>query len=743
MAIKNFKEISDRRGYLVSNEDRQIFEKEIKKSNFGKGYSDMIEFILYDSNDNQLPQGDDGKLVRYIDINDSNINEYFIKTNTNANNKTLNDSPEFLIDLQRLINDAGYSNGIFKTQVTLLNRRVGSEELQTDKMWIHEIAPSRTEIRVVPLKNTSSKDLIKRFNLFTEGGDFRDDTIYYANQFIENVDVNRILDEFLRLKGRIRDGKNYQKLIEKEFGIQIPNLFQKIKEEYINSMKYFISNRQWDVRRNDYGQTINNGRDIELSVNTIIKTSEACFLNAINKYLPKRNIQETNELSSDQQITLDRVKRILKSAQSNLRIKSTIPDKVAGIVRGCTDKNAENYNPLAKENDGSCKYKDGEIQAIVVKGCTDKSALNFNKYATKDDGSCQYPDPVIPDPIEPVDIDTDFVIDPPPPPPIQVVTKKYYIWSKTGGIQYTDKNKRPLKLEGVEYDSFEVTHIKGKVSFRGDVREVPKIKPIPPKVYSYMIENLSHKTQKRTIFPRVKRIEPRGALLEQRRMIKDDIMFDLPPRDEFMVDKLFKGTSMSLKYKDKIGVPSTTSIIGVGERILVCAQENTITPVPGFKITKMGNCGEVILPPPPPPPPKKRGCTDRNAENYDKTAVIDDGSCKYKIIKLDPIIKPVEPDPIELPDPIEKLPIIDLSDRVIEEPVVVKPLPITTPDPIITTPPFSGGRGSGGGGGGGSPISEDFFELDRNDFSLGGGGINPFTNRGDFVRLRKPNQNFK
>lgn len=741
MAIKNFKEISDRRGYLVSNEDRQIFEKEIKKSNFGKGYSDMIEFILYDSNDNQLPQGDDGKLVRYIDINDSNINEYFIKTNTNANNKTLNDSPEFLIDLQRLINDAGYSNGIFKTQVTLLNRRVGSEELQTDKMWIHEIAPSRTEIRVVPLKNTSSKDLIKRFNLFTEGGDFRDDTIYYANQFIENVDVNRILDEFLRLKGRIRDGKNYQKLIEKEFGIQIPNLFQKIKEEYINSMKYFISNRQWDVRRNDYGRTINNGRDIELSVNTIIKTSEACFLNAINKYLPKRNIQETNELSSDQQITLDRVKRILKSAQSNLRIKSTIPDKVAGIVRGCTDKNALNFNPLAKENDGSCRYKDEEIQAIVVKGCTDKSALNFNKYATKDDGSCQYPDPVIPDPIEPVDIDTDFVIDPPPPPPIQVVTKRYYIWSKTGGIKYTDKNKRPLKLEGVEYDSFEVTHIKGKVTFRGDVREVPKIKPIPPKVYSYMIENLSHKTKKRTIFPRVKRIEKTGTL-EQRRMIKDDIMFDLPPRDEFMVDELFKGTSMSLKYKDKIGVPSTTSIIGVGERILVCAQENTITPVPGFKITKMGNCGEVILPPPPPPPPKKRGCTDRNAENYDKTAEIDDGSCRYKIIKFGPIIKPVDPDPIELPDPIEKLPIINLSDRVIEEPVVVKPLPITTPDPIVTTPPFSGGRGSGGGGGGGSFV-EETIEVDRNDSSLGGGLINPFTNRGDLVRRRKPNQNFK
>ena len=53
MALETFKEIVERKGYLVNKEDRKIFEKEIKKSNFGMGYSDMIEFILYDSNDNQ------------------------------------------------------------------------------------------------------------------------------------------------------------------------------------------------------------------------------------------------------------------------------------------------------------------------------------------------------------------------------------------------------------------------------------------------------------------------------------------------------------------------------------------------------------------------------------------------------------------------------------------------------------------------------------------------------------------
>ena len=31
----------------------------------------MIEFILYDSNNNQLPQGESGDMVRYINIDDA------------------------------------------------------------------------------------------------------------------------------------------------------------------------------------------------------------------------------------------------------------------------------------------------------------------------------------------------------------------------------------------------------------------------------------------------------------------------------------------------------------------------------------------------------------------------------------------------------------------------------------------------------------------------------------------------
>ena len=52
------------------------------------------------------------------------------------------------------------------------------------------------------------------------------------------------------------------------------------------------------------------------------------------------------------------------------------------IVSGCTDPTADNYNPNAQCDDGSCVY--------TIYGCTDSLALNYNASANVDDGSCTY-----------------------------------------------------------------------------------------------------------------------------------------------------------------------------------------------------------------------------------------------------------------------------------------------------------------------------------------------------------------
>ena len=54
------------------------------------------------------------------------------------------------------------------------------------------------------------------------------------------------------------------------------------------------------------------------------------------------------------------------------------------LEAGCTDPSAINYNPNALVDDGSCDYID------FIYGCTDITAINYNPLANEDDGSCQY-----------------------------------------------------------------------------------------------------------------------------------------------------------------------------------------------------------------------------------------------------------------------------------------------------------------------------------------------------------------
>jgi len=76
------------------------------------------------------------------------------------------------------------------------------------------------------------------------------------------------------------------------------------------------------------------------------------------------------------------------------------------IIQGCTDPAAENYNPSATVDNGSCVYSgngcngeclcsDGTWSVNCCPpdpacGCTDPAALNFNPLADQDNGSCIY-----------------------------------------------------------------------------------------------------------------------------------------------------------------------------------------------------------------------------------------------------------------------------------------------------------------------------------------------------------------
>ena len=320
MAIKNFKEILKKEAQRVDIKDRKIFERGSLPSFFGRGVTDTIEFILYDNGDNQLPQGEAGKLVRYVNISDvDNIRKYILI----ARGATSNSNSEYFVDIERLINEAGYKNGLFKTQITLLNKRVGSEANQ-NKVWIHEISPSRTEIRVLPIKPETKMmedDLNERYNIFLRNGEFRDDVVNRLDGFIDTISTESVLRKLNALFGA-----DWIKNVKKEFQIQdfegfIDTCVIKAKQ----AIGYYVSNRQYKIGTKDYGKPMRINKNVtSFDLSTLVKTSNEIICDVIAFYLPKRNLQVQSVPSITKLESRDRIDSILQTFGTSKKVDTQV-----------------------------------------------------------------------------------------------------------------------------------------------------------------------------------------------------------------------------------------------------------------------------------------------------------------------------------------------------------------------------------------------------------------------------------
>ncbi|MBD18954.1 MAG: hypothetical protein CMB13_04905, partial [Euryarchaeota archaeon] len=89
--------------------------------------------------------------------------------------------------------------------------------------------------------------------------------------------------------------------------------------------------------------------------------------------------------------THERITFTVTATNSGGSSESTINITVLPSL-GCTDSLAENYDPIAIEDDGSCVYTDTDGDGVPdideVFGCTDSHAFNHDVSATEDDDSC-------------------------------------------------------------------------------------------------------------------------------------------------------------------------------------------------------------------------------------------------------------------------------------------------------------------------------------------------------------------
>ncbi len=256
MAIKkytNFDGInsnSTNEGQFLQADDLFIVSKnEIEEADFGECRYDVMEVSVYDVNNLLLPNKT-GNNVAYIKTGD--IKNYMYNV-TNAGGQK-----ELAIDAEKLLNDLGFTNGILKINMNFVRYRVGSEN-ELERVWIHEISPSREEIRILPLK-TKDEVINKKINKeFNNLGNLRRDFKYYKKSILDSLNSfeNTFLDSIdTALTSKF--GNDFFSVLKKDFGLsRFDNFRKKIYEDFKMSVTYYLNNKNYKIKESNFGQKSN------------------------------------------------------------------------------------------------------------------------------------------------------------------------------------------------------------------------------------------------------------------------------------------------------------------------------------------------------------------------------------------------------------------------------------------------------------------------------------------------------
>jgi hypothetical protein len=253
MSIKKYANIdsinnkSENEGKFIQSEDLFIInQSQIEETDFGDCKYDVMEVSVYDINNNLLPHKT-GKNVAYIKTGDIKNYMYTIKNDGGQN--------ELAIDIEKLLNTLGFTNGILKVNINFVRNKVGSEN-DLERVWIHEISPSRTEVRILPLKtnyNTINEKTNKEFdNINNLSKDFK----YYKKNVLDALDsfesthlesiTNVMVSKF---------GNDFQSILKKEFGLSNFEVFKKrIFSSFKDSVTYYLNNRYYNVNDSNFGK---------------------------------------------------------------------------------------------------------------------------------------------------------------------------------------------------------------------------------------------------------------------------------------------------------------------------------------------------------------------------------------------------------------------------------------------------------------------------------------------------------
>jgi len=234
-------------GEFLMKDDKFIVTKnEVEETDFGDCKYDVMEVSVYDINNNLLPHKT-GNNVAYIKTGD--IKNYLYNLTNKGGQK------ELAIDIEKLLNDLGFTNGILKVIINFVRNRVGNDN-ELSRVWIQEISPSREEIRVLPLK-TSDSTVNKRIELeFKNINNLNKDFKYYKKNILDALDsfevtyLESITDAMIA-----RFGKDFFAILKKDFGLSDFDGFKKrIFSDFKDSVTYWVNNKNYNVSESNFGK---------------------------------------------------------------------------------------------------------------------------------------------------------------------------------------------------------------------------------------------------------------------------------------------------------------------------------------------------------------------------------------------------------------------------------------------------------------------------------------------------------
>jgi hypothetical protein len=398
MSIKKYTNLdlinnnSTNEGKFIDDKDLFILSKnEIEKSDFGMGKYDVMEVSVYDINNNLLPQKS-GNNVAYIKKGD--IQNYLYNITNKGGQK------ELAINVEKLLNDLGFTNGILKVNINFVKKKVGSENELT-RVWIQEVSPSREEIRILPLK-TKDSDINKITTTeFKNLKSLNKDFIYYKTSILDSLNAfeNSFLtkiDSYLETKF----GKDFFTILKKDFGLsKFDNFRTKIFEDFKLSVDYYLNNKYYNINESNFGKPDEvrfdnfDVYDYNVMLSEIQNILNICI--DVNSKVLKRRGVDVKQLPKEFAIT-----ELQKQIQNNLESFSTFTETKVNV-----------YSPTGSvavfddSNLGIIYPAKGILLSTLCKGYD-----QYGKYADGSGGSYEQL-------IETNSSNCGYTPPPPPPPP--------------------------------------------------------------------------------------------------------------------------------------------------------------------------------------------------------------------------------------------------------------------------------------------------------------------------------------